>query len=105
MREAQKLNEYKRSRPHPRNTTRVARVLREAGLCFDSSIFPMGSHPGHGMGDALLENFTLGEEVIGIPMSCARAGPWRISCSGGGYFRPFPYATTRGIVRKSGEVG
>ena len=83
-----------------RRTPWAAKTMREAGLQYDSSVFPVGFHPDYGIGDAPLGNFMLDNEIMELPMSCARVGPWRIPCSGGGYFRQFPYALTRALMKR-----
>jgi polysaccharide deacetylase family protein (PEP-CTERM system associated) len=88
-----------------RKTPWAAPVLRNAGLRYDSSVFPLGFHPDYGIGDAPLGNYALGEQVIEIPLSCAKIGPWRIPCSGGGYFRQFPYGLTRALMRSCNADG
>jgi hypothetical protein len=67
--------------------------------------FRLAFHPDYGIGDAPLGNYTLGEHVIDVPMSCAKIGPWRIPCSRGGYFRRFPYALTRALMRRCNADG
>jgi hypothetical protein len=67
--------------------------------------FRLAFHPDYGIGDAPLGNYTLGEHVIDVPMSCAKIGPWRIPCSRGGYFRQFPYALTRALMRRCNADG
>ena len=62
-------------------------------------MFPLGFHPDDGIGDAPLATYTLGAQVIEVPMSCAKIGRWRIPCSGGGYFRQFPCGLTRALMR------
>jgi polysaccharide deacetylase family protein (PEP-CTERM system associated) len=83
-----------------KKTPWAAKVMSDAGLRYDSSVFPIGFHPDYGIGDAPLERYLLGGQIIEIPMSCVQMGRWRIPCSGGGYFRQFPYAVTRALMRR-----
>ena len=38
-------------------------------------------------------------------MSCAEVFGRKVPCSGGGYFRLFPYAATRALMRKCNQQG
>ena len=88
-----------------RKTPWAAKVLENAGLRYDSSVFPIGFHPDYGIGDAPLERFDLSDQIIEMPMSCVQVGSWRIPCSGGGYFRQFPYAATRALMKRCNAQG
>lgn len=88
-----------------RNTPWAAKVMSEAGLLYDSSVFPIGFHPDYGIGDAPLGRYALSDSITEIPMSCVEFGPWRIPCSGGGYFRQFPYAVTRALMHRCNAGG
>jgi polysaccharide deacetylase family protein (PEP-CTERM system associated) len=65
----------------------------------------MGLHPEYGMAGAELGPFQLGEGLTELPMSVAEVLGRRIPCSGGGYFRLYPYATTRWLMRRCNEQG
>ena len=80
-------------------------ILREAGLQYDSSVYPLAYHPDYGIPDAPLAQYELYDGVQELPMSCAEIGKWRIPCSGGGYFRQFPYAVTRALMRRCNLQG
>jgi polysaccharide deacetylase family protein (PEP-CTERM system associated) len=83
----------------------AAGIMREAGLAYDSSVFPLGFHPDYGIGDAPLEPYWLADGLREVPMSCAQVNGWRVPCSGGGYFRPYPYAMTRALMRRCNAQG
>jgi polysaccharide deacetylase family protein (PEP-CTERM system associated) len=83
----------------------AGRVLRDAGLRYDSSVFPAGVNPDYGVPKAPLEPYPLDTGVLEIPLSCATVGPWRVPCSGGGYFRQYPYALTRSLMRNCNSAG
>jgi polysaccharide deacetylase family protein (PEP-CTERM system associated) len=80
-------------------------VMRSAGIAYDSSIFPIGFHPDYGIADFPLNAHRLPEGLFEIPMSCARVMGRDVPCSGGGYFRLFPYAATRALMRKCNQKG
>jgi polysaccharide deacetylase family protein (PEP-CTERM system associated) len=88
-----------------RKTLWAVDILRESGIQYDSSIYPMGLHPEYGMAGAELGPFQLGEGLTELPMSVAEVLGRRIPCSGGGYFRLYPYATTRWLMRRCNEQG
>lgn len=80
-------------------------VLKKLGFKYDSSVFPVGFHPEYGIKNASLEIFEIIEDFIEVPMSCAVIGGKRIPCSGGGYFRLFPYNLTRFLINKCNNQG
>ena len=79
-------------------------VLTKHGITYDSSIFPISGHPDYGIGDAPLTIHKRGA-VTEVPMSVAEVFGKRIPCSGGGYFRVFPYALTRYLMRACNRQG
>ncbi|BDC53192.1 polysaccharide deacetylase (plasmid) [Bryobacterales bacterium F-183] len=88
-----------------RKTPWAAGIMREAGLTYDSSVFPVGFHPDYGIGDAPLTPYWLTDGLREVPMSCAEVGSSRVPCSGGGYFRQYPYALTRWLMRRCNAAG
>jgi polysaccharide deacetylase family protein (PEP-CTERM system associated) len=88
-----------------KRTEWAAPILREAGLRYDSSVYPLAFHPDYGIPDAPLSPYELSHGVQELPMSCAQVGSWRIPCSGGGYFRQFPYVVTRQLMRLCNRQG
>jgi polysaccharide deacetylase family protein (PEP-CTERM system associated) len=80
-------------------------ILRSAGLSYDSSIFPVGFHPDYGIPDFPLNAHSLPEGPFELPMSCAEVFGRKVPCSGGGYFRLFPYAATRALMRRCNQQG
>jgi polysaccharide deacetylase family protein (PEP-CTERM system associated) len=88
-----------------RRTPWAAQVLRDNGLRYDSSVFPSGMNPDYGIPDAPLEPYALAEGLIEIPLSCATVAGRRIPCSGGGYFRQYPYTLTRTLMRNCNSKG
>lgn len=75
-------------------------VLEQHGFRYDSSIFPVGFHPDYGVGDAPLGPYQVTEQIREFPLTCAELFGRRIPCSGGAYFRLFPYAFTRLCLRR-----
>ncbi len=88
-----------------RKTMWATDVLKTRGLCYDSSVFPIGFHPDYGIGDAPLGPHQLPNGIWELPMSCAEVAGRRIPCSGGGYFRLFPYTVMRALMRRTNAQG
>jgi polysaccharide deacetylase family protein (PEP-CTERM system associated) len=80
-------------------------ILKESGIRYDSSVFPVGFHPEYGMVDADPRPHELAEGLTELPMGVAEVFGRRIPCSGGGYFRLFPYPLTRRLMRRCNAQG
>jgi polysaccharide deacetylase family protein (PEP-CTERM system associated) len=80
-------------------------ILRQSGVRYDSSVFPVGFHPEYGMVDADLRPHQLAEGLLELPMGVTEILGRRVPCSGGGYFRLYPYALTRHLMRKCNAQG
>jgi len=83
----------------------AADILKESGLRYDSSVFPVRFHPDYGFPDAELGPHQLRDGLTELPMSVAELVGRRIPCCGGGYFRLYPYAMTRWLMRKCNGQG
>lgn len=83
-------------------------ILSQAGFSYDSSIFPV-RHDLYGMPGAQRFPHRLktegGAEIIEFPPSTARLLGQNLPAAGGGYFRLYPYALSRWLMRRvnSGE--
>jgi polysaccharide deacetylase family protein (PEP-CTERM system associated) len=88
-----------------RKTLWAADILRESGMEYDSSVFPVRFHPEYGIPDAELGPYLLSEGLTELPMSVAEVLGRRIPCCGGGYFRLYPYAVTRSLMRTCNRQG
>lgn len=84
----------------PRNLW-VFELLEKAGFTYSSSIYPV-QHDHYGMPDAPRVPFVPPgvARLTEIPVSTARFGKHNVPAGGGGYFRLFPYAVSRGLVRR-----
>jgi polysaccharide deacetylase family protein (PEP-CTERM system associated) len=87
-----------------RSTQWALPALARQGIWYDSSVFPVAFHPDYGIGDAPLTPYRF-ENVLEIPMSCVEVFGSRIPCSGGGYFRLYPYSLTRHLIKRCNEEG
>ena len=88
-----------------RETLWAVDILKEAGIRYDSSVFPVQFHPEYGIADAELGPYQLAEGLTELPMSVAELFGRRVPCCGGGYFRLYPYALTRWLMRRCHEQG
>ena len=79
-------------------------ILARHGIEYDSSIFPISGHPDYGIGDAPLAMHARGA-LTEVPLSVAEIAGRRVPCSGGGYFRVFPYALTKFLMRQVNRAG
>jgi len=87
-------------------TTRWAfEILKRHGLRYDSSVFPVGFHPDYGMPDSPLGPHQVADGLWEFPLSVAEWLGRRLPCSGGGYFRLFPYFYTRFCIRRCNRQG
>ena len=74
-------------------------VIEKVGLRYDSSIFPIGFHPDYGMPGAPACIHAITPRLMEVPISCLDIAGIRIPCTGGGYFRLFPYFISRALYR------
>lgn len=80
-------------------------ILRDSGIRYDSSVFPVGFHPEYGMVEADLQPHQLAEGLLELPMGVTEIAGRRVPCSGGGYFRLYPYELTRYLMRTCNAQG
>lgn len=88
-----------------RKTWWALEILKSRGLRYDSSIFPVGFHPDYGIPDSRLDAHEVLNGLWEVPMSCTEMLGRKVPCSGGGYFRLFPYSVTRHLMRLCNEQG
>lgn len=77
--------------------------LAGAGYRYSSSIYPI-RHDHYGMPDAPRFAHRAAEGLIEIPITTLRMFRRNLPSSGGGYFRLFPYALSRWMLRKVNEA-
>ena len=91
-----------------RRTEWAIPIMLEAGLQYDSSIFPFGVRRDPGLCDArfpcwLPDDGT--DQLAEYPLSTARVLGQNIPIAGGGYFRLLPYAMVREAMRQLNRDG
>lgn len=82
-------------------------ILREEGLSYDSSIFPVRNYR-YGIPDAPrlpYRHSTAGGSILEFPMTTWEVGGRRLPVAGGAYFRIFPYFLTRAGLRSVNRQG
>lgn len=72
-------------------------VLERNGIAYDSSIYPI-HHPNYGI-PSFPERLTPINGLVEVPLTTARLAGMALPISGGGYFRLYPYAATRKLLR------
>lgn len=80
-------------------------VLQKHGIRWDSSVFPFGGHPEYGIADAPLTPYWLADDLVELPMTCVEIGGRRVPCTGGGYFRLYPYPLSAALIRRCNRAG
>jgi polysaccharide deacetylase family protein (PEP-CTERM system associated) len=77
--------------------------LAEAGYVYSSSIVPV-HHQYYGIPDAPRFAFRASEgRILEIPITTLTLANWNINCSGGGWFRLFPYDFISWAIRQINE--
>ena len=74
-------------------------VLQEAGLKYDSSIFPI-RRPGCGIPGGPRAPYEIRPGLWEFPIATVKLGGANLPVAGGGYFRLYPYAVTRWALRR-----
>lgn len=78
--------------------------LAAQGYAYSSSVYPI-AHDHYGWPDAPRFAFrpVATSELIEVPMTTIKLGNHVLPCSGGGFFRLFPYALSRWMIRRVNE--
>ncbi len=74
-------------------------VLAQAGYRYSSSVYPI-RHDHYGMPDAPRFKHEVRAGLVEIPITTLRVLNRNLPSSGGGYFRLFPYALSRWMLRQ-----
>ena len=80
-------------------------VLRECGLRYDSSIFPLAAHDRYGIADAERFASQVRPGLWELPVSTVRLAGRNLPVAGGGYFRLYPLWLTRQAIRRINAEG
>jgi polysaccharide deacetylase family protein (PEP-CTERM system associated) len=85
------------------NSLWALEILRDAGICLDSSVVPV-RHDRYGIPGAesrIHQIETAAGILLEFPPTVYRAGRLNVPVGGGGYFRLYPYLATRYCLRAS----
>ena len=80
-------------------------ILSEEGYRYDSSVFPINFHDRYGLSEYGEQPFTWPCGLRELPLAVARVARVNLPAAGGGYFRLFPYALTRTLLRSINSRG
>lgn len=83
-----------------RDTLWALDILKAQRFIYDSSIYPTGLHPEYGISDYPLVSHATANGLKELPLSVARLFGKSLPCSGGGYFRAFPYFIYKRLVKR-----
>jgi polysaccharide deacetylase family protein (PEP-CTERM system associated) len=78
-------------------------TLLETGHAYSSSLYPI-RHDHYGMPDAPRFAHRRDNGLLEIPVTTVRLGERNLPGSGGGWFRLFPYALSRWMIRQVNQV-
>lgn len=78
-------------------------ILLDAGIRYDSSVFPI-YHDRYGIPDAPIQPYPIYQReddvLTEFPMTTVRFGKYNFPCSGGGYFRLFPFTLSLKLMKR-----
>ncbi len=80
-------------------------TLKKYGIKYDSSVFPVGFHPDYGVRESPLSPYQIADNLLEFPLGCFELIGRRFPCSGGGYFRAFPYLYTKFGINQCNKTG
>jgi polysaccharide deacetylase family protein (PEP-CTERM system associated) len=78
-------------------------VLARAGYRYSSSVYPV-AHDHYGMPGAPRFAYRLPNGLLEVPPTTLKLGGRNLPASGGGWFRFFPYALSRALIRRVNAV-
>lgn len=83
-------------------------IMFEEGIRYDSSVFPI-YHDRYGIPDAPREAYIIYKDAEGeiweYPMTTVRLGNFNFPCSGGGYFRLYPFQLSLKLMQRCQQEG
>jgi polysaccharide deacetylase family protein (PEP-CTERM system associated) len=80
-------------------------MLREHGIRYDSSIFPLTAHDRYGINNANRFASKVRNDLWEFPVSTIRLSKYNLPVAGGGYFRLFPLWITCRAIRHINAQG
>jgi polysaccharide deacetylase family protein (PEP-CTERM system associated) len=80
-------------------------ILRDNGIIYDSSIFPLVAHDRYGISNANRFASKMNNGLWEFPVSTIRISKQNLPVAGGGYFRLYPLWITRQAIRHLNTQG
>jgi polysaccharide deacetylase family protein (PEP-CTERM system associated) len=74
-------------------------TIQNAGYGYSSSVYPV-KHDLYGMPDAPRFPYRTPSGLLEIPMTTAKFGARNVPAGGGGFFRLFPYAVSKRLIKR-----
>ncbi len=83
-------------------------IMFDAGIRYDSSVFPI-YHDRYGIPDAPRDLYTIyqkdSECITEYPITTVKFGRYNFPCSGGGYFRLYPFSFSLSLMKRCHNEG
>lgn len=79
-------------------------VLKEQGIKYDCSIFPI-MHPRYGIKDAPVSPYKTEQDIIEFPLSTVKIFGKNFPMAGGAYLRLLPYSFIKWAIKKINKAG
>ncbi|MFC1514713.1 XrtA system polysaccharide deacetylase [Candidatus Omnitrophota bacterium] len=83
-----------------KDTSWLFEILARNGIKYDSSIFPLRLLPNYNSNIASLRPHKVNSSIWEFPLSCVDLYGMRLPCSGGVFFRVFPYIYTKLSIKR-----
>ncbi len=80
-------------------------ILREQGIEYDSSLYPIKGHPSYGFPGSPTTPFQFENGLVEFPMSSFQIGGLSLPFGSGGYFRLLPFSLTKCIGKRINRKG
>jgi len=79
-------------------------MLKDEGFVYDSSIFPVSFHDRYGFSERGTLPFHWPNGLLEIPLAVYSFSKFSLPIAGGGYFRLFPYAYFKFLLRRLNAI-
>lgn len=75
-------------------------ILKNLGLVYDSSIYPIAIHPNYGMNESKTMPYQILSDFYEFPIATAKYFGKNIPCGGGAYFRFYNYSLFKKLFKR-----
>lgn len=80
-------------------------IIADLGFRYDTSIVPIIGHDTYGFANTPRSAYQVRPGLLEIPVTTSRLLRWNLPVGGGGYFRLYPYALTKRLLREVNAEG